>query len=596
MTAQVFKTVDTTVKNLPNVQKVSSVISGDTLEVGKVEFDASEKTVKIYCIDFNINKVKSILNITRGVFIYAPPMGAGYLGTASGNVITLQYDTTSMDDSDVLEVTYEWENNYHKSHEIDFTSVVSGGVDTGQIDVVQSGTGMTINQSSGNLTIATGTTANAETILRSKIPFTRELLASFFNLRSQAIINNYLSFMLADTIGDGLAINVTSATAASVTIPVTNRYYSIFSSLISSSSIAMNGMKMFIGAVQNVTGAIPLQYAIASTTVNAGVSVVLNFTVSGWTIGSGTCTLFGWNYIHFYHNGATATTAYLDCGRYGWPSNLGDVAVTITASTTGSGYTVWKSADYITFSQVAITSLTVPSIIADRRSSIPPEETRLYCYLIARNGSTAPASTTTWTIGGIRIEESNAAATMITGIRTRDNVISSIPVVFLSTPTVTANGTAAHDAAISGNPLRIAGRALTANYTAVANGDTADIVTTLVGALITKPFALPELDWYFTTTVSAAATQAMKAATASVKNYLTGLQIINTTATASVITITDSTNSVTLWTGYIPATIGAVLEVEFPTPLRTSTVNAALSITFASAPVCYVNAQGYQAP
>jgi len=54
-----------------------------------------------------------------------------------------------------------------------------------------------------------------------------------------------------------------------------------------------------------------------------------------------------------------------------------------------------------------------------------------------------------------------------------------------SSGNLTCQGVAAHDAAVSGNPLRQAGRAVTANYTAVATGDTADFVATL--AVTTEP-------------------------------------------------------------------------------------------------------------
>jgi hypothetical protein len=103
--------------------------------------------------------------------------------------------------------------------------------------------------------------------------------------------------------------------------------------------------------------------------------------------------------------------------------------------------------------------------------------------------------------------------------------------------TVTASATvgpAAHDAAISGNPLRVAARALTANYTAVATGDVADLVTTLVGALINKPYSIPELDFVGIDSITntTTATQ-IKNATASNKNYITGLSLAHATLAAA---------------------------------------------------------------
>jgi hypothetical protein len=95
--------------------------------------------------------------------------------------------------------------------------------------------------------------------------------------------------------------------------------------------------------------------------------------------------------------------------------------------------------------------------------------------------------------------------------------------------TVTASGCvgpAAHDAAISGNPLRGAARALTANYTAVASGDVADHTATLVGAQIIKQFSIPEAEFIGIDDITASTTaKQIKNATASNQNYVTGLSL-----------------------------------------------------------------------
>ncbi len=87
-------------------------------------------------------------------------------------------------------------------------------------------------------------------------------------------------------------------------------------------------------------------------------------------------------------------------------------------------------------------------------------------------------------------------------------------------------GPAAHDAAVSGNPVRIAGRALTAAYTTVATGDTADFITTLQGVQIQKPWQIPELEYGLgdRITASTTATQ-IRPATASLQNYATAISI-----------------------------------------------------------------------
>ena len=162
-------------------------------------------------------------------------------------------------------------------------------------------------------------------------------------------------------------------------------------------------------------------------------------------------------------------------------------------------------------------------------------------------------------------------------------------------------GAAAHDAVISGNPVRLAGRALTAHYTAVATGDVADLVTTLVGALITRPFAIPEQDWTYaaasggivnTTDVAIAA-----AAGAGLRRYLTGISIQNASATvATEVVVKDG--STVIWRGYVGTQdlLNSVIGITFPTPLKT-TANTAMNVAcITTGAQVYVNAQGYTAP
>jgi hypothetical protein len=174
----------------------------------------------------------------------------------------------------------------------------------------------------------------------------------------------------------------------------------------------------------------------------------------------------------------------------------------------------------------------------------------------------------------------------------------AIPVGVLNMPSLTiANGQGGHNATISGNPVRLGGRALTANYTAVTTGQTADLVTTLVGAVIQKPFSIPEGDWTFaiTTPITATADTALKAAgAAGIRNYLTGIQIQNTGTVATEVVIKDG--ATVIWRGYAPATMTVVADMTFPTPLRTTAAAALNFACITTGANVYVNAQGYQAP
>lgn len=156
-------------------------------------------------------------------------------------------------------------------------------------------------------------------------------------------------------------------------------------------------------------------------------------------------------------------------------------------------------------------------------------------------------------------------------------------------------GTTAVDAAMP-NPIAIGGRASNANIAAMsANGDLAPALMTMIGALIVKPFSLPEADWRHSSTITVTTDVALKAAgAAGIKNYLTALQLQNTGAAATIVSIKDGASTV-IWSCSLPASMAAPIDVEFPTPLA-GTAATALNIACGTASNVITNAQGYQAP
>lgn len=188
--------------------------------------------------------------------------------------------------------------------------------------------------------------------------------------------------------------------------------------------------------------------------------------------------------------------------------------------------------------------------------------------------------------------------------RASGDVTGSVPVTVNGTPAVTvssgtvttvttlSNGQAAHDAVIAGSPHRIAGRAVTANYTAVATGDTADLITTTVGATIVKPYAIPEASWNASlalTTTTAAAIQT--AAGAGLKRHVTALQAINTGASAVDLIILDGVTE--RWR--LPLPVNVPVSIPFPTEI-VNTANTALNANLSAAGTVRANFQGYTAP
>jgi hypothetical protein len=165
--------------------------------------------------------------------------------------------------------------------------------------------------------------------------------------------------------------------------------------------------------------------------------------------------------------------------------------------------------------------------------------------------------------------------------------------------TVTANviGQAAHDAVISGNPVRVAGRAQTAAYASVATGDVADLVSTLQGVLVTRPWQIPELEWSYVAAaggvINTTDVPLVAAAGAGLRRYICSMQLSNNSAVATEIVLKDG--ATVIWRGHLPAN-APMSEIIFENPLKT-TANAALNFAcITTGAAVYVNAQGFTAP
>lgn len=187
---------------------------------------------------------------------------------------------------------------------------------------------------------------------------------------------------------------------------------------------------------------------------------------------------------------------------------------------------------------------------------------------------------------------------------------SAIPITVASIPShpVTNAGTfavqagqAAHDAAISGNPVRVAGRGMSADYAAVTTGDVADILTTLLGKQVNIPHALPGATWSYAAAagglVNTSGVTAKAAAGAGVRNYVTAIQVINSHATISTeVVIRDGASGTVLHRGWAQAA-GGGYAIQFPTPLRgtADTLIEIAEVTATATTGVLVNLQGYTA-
>jgi len=154
----------------------------------------------------------------------------------------------------------------------------------------------------------------------------------------------------------------------------------------------------------------------------------------------------------------------------------------------------------------------------------------------------------------------------------------------------TAAGNVAHDAADSGNPVKVGGKAITSELAAVANADRTDFVADVHGRQIVSPYCNKEQAVSGTASATDTSnTAVLSAAGAGVKNYITSISIHNSSDTDTYVTIKDGTTAKLVVAA--PAKGGAVLNLSVP---LASTANTAINFaSAASVSTMYVSAVGF---
>jgi hypothetical protein len=284
---------------------------------------------------------------------------------------------------------------------VGFAEVGSGlqGSAAAELSLLKTGAGMVVSQSGGNLVVTTGTTINSETVFRSVDVFRGAMLARYQLILSQRIANQTFRVELADLVGDGLAYTINSATSVTVTFPTANPF-----------TAANVGQSLRLAVLSSV--GIPGRWAIASVS-----GLTVTFTVAGWPAsGSGTLTLYGFNWMAAEYSGTTATNALIDAQRRGWASGNTTATINTTASPghvgqIGTDVMSMGYADALAASNTGFQW----TARASRITNIPDEDVSLYLFLVIQNGSTAPASTTTATIGFLSVEDQPRNKVRISG-------------------------------------------------------------------------------------------------------------------------------------------------------------------------------------
>lgn len=308
-----------------------------------------------------------------------------------------------------------------------FSASGAGVLDFFFIQIPVVGTGVSYSQASGSLIVASGTSTNAEFLARSVKSYRGSMRMRFSIIASQRIANSNFAVMLADLIGENLAYTINSSTSVTVSIP---------GHTFDATNV---GQFVQLGGITGAAG-VPGRYAIAS--VVAATSIT--FTVAGFPAsGSGTCTLFGRNYIRNLVTGTSATTLNVDSQRNGWAA--GDTAATInTTASPGTMVQCEVTGREIFWSDSVRASSSTPTVTsrASRYENIPDPTTDLYVFLWNFNGTTAPASTTTFTLGHLSIESFTNNPIYLQGVRSVGTA-NSLPVNMVTGATLSTVTTVA---------------------------------------------------------------------------------------------------------------------------------------------------------
>lgn len=306
---------------------------------------------------------------------------------------------------------------------IGFDKVISNNVDTAQMTLLQTGSGQTVNQSGGSLVITTGITANSETIIRSVETVEASIVERWSALLSQRIANQNFYIELVDVIGDGLSYTLNSTTSMTITIPSNP-----FTSENVGQGFWVSTNTLITAASQRVT--------IASVSGNN-----VTVTGAGWPAsGSGLCDVFGWNYIQARYTGVTATNVDIDAQRNGWATG----ATTATINTTASTHIgVFAVADgelvFMDQTNASATGLELTQR-ASRVRNVPDSDIPLYLQIRVLNGTTAPASTTTFTCGFVDIQHAATQSVALQNVAPMSSN-SGLPVNLVGSITQTVSGT-----------------------------------------------------------------------------------------------------------------------------------------------------------
>lgn len=531
-------------------------------------FDASAKTITFDSYaGIEQENILLITNVTDGVFIYSfadPAKG----GTVATNVLTLEYDTTSMDDTDVLQIIYD--------------DPLYVGIVTGDVTI------------SGTVTVASHAVTNAGTFVVQD----SQVIADNGGFTDGTSKVFPAGFIYDEVAGTALTENDVAAARINVNRALVNALEDGATRGRYATVTASNALK-----VDASGAAVPITDNSGSLTIDAPVGTPAFVRLS---------------------DGAAAITT-LPVSLASVPSHAVTNAGTFTvqdseklADNAGftDGATKVNPVGYI-YDEVAGTALTENDIAAARINvnraqvqTIEDGSTRgRYATVTAANALKVDASGV-----AVPVTDNSGSLTVDAPVGTPVNV--QIGNATLSAGVVDETGTSAvdalatgggtpHDSVDSGNPVKVGFKAVNALPTAVANLDRANGVCDLFGRQMTTHIDPAQQIWKEVEATSAQTGTAIWTPAGGKKIAITHISITTGGTTAGVVTVwfgasgdttyTQGTDQV-VWRGeFAPSTTSKPFAAPPITyPIFAATADYVLRYTTSAGITVYITVYGYE--
>ena len=316
------------------------------------------------------------------------------------------------------------------------------------------------------------------------------------------------------------------------------------------------------GVAVDVSAAAPLQVSLANTGANA-IPVAVDLGANNDVTVTGSVAVTG----TFYQATQPVSVATVPSHDV---TNIGTFAVQNTAATPAGTNNI-GDVDVLTLPAIPAGTNNIGDVDVLTVNGVAPAfGTGVRGATVQRVTIATDDSVPVTNAGTFATQESGGALTALQIMDDWDNGASD---------GASVSGDVAHGTADAGEPVKIGGKALSADPTAEATGDRVNALFDLIGRQVMFPYSLKE------NLVSGAITTAMTGTTSTsligapgsgLYNYITQITVSNAHGTVGTdIAIQDGSGGTTIYTIPAAAVYGGAV-VTFPAPLKQPTSNTAL--------------------